>query len=135
MLSGMLDEYSTSNLGGGLARLIGMLITRDELVKDGLVFIGYGLNIYGYVSVKRYADIFDFGFFPFMLSSFGVIISVLGIIVVAIKAKSFLNDKSGMGFIFIPAFFATLTNSAGGLHAYALPMLMLIWGVFGIKDE
>lgn len=129
LLSESLSRYSTSNFGGGLARLVGILITIQDLRAGGLEFIGYGFNIYGYVALKKYGDIFDFGFFSFLLSSFGIFFASLGTLVLALKARSLISDTSGIGFILIPGLLATLTNSAGGLHAYSLPMLTLVWAI------
>ncbi len=125
--SNLLSDYSASHLGNGLARFIGVLVTINDLKTDGLEFTGYGLNIYGYVAVKRYGDIVDFGFFPFLLSSFGVFFSAIIILFIALKARLLITDSSEIGVILITGLFATLLNSAGGFHAYSLPMLILVW--------
>lgn len=134
-LSEIISTYSPDNIGGGLARLIGTVVTLDQLKSGNMELFGFGLNVYGYVTVLKYGDIFDFGFFPFMLSSFGIVIGILSIFILGRQVHREMNNSSGFGIILTVGFFATLTNSAGGLHAYSIPMLGLVLALFTFKNR
>lgn len=130
LLSAIVSNYSIDNLGSGLARLIGPIITVDELRASGLQNIGFGLNVYGYMSVQAYDDIFDFGLYPFLCSSFGIPLSILAVFVLTRSIKNEVRDPSGVGIIFLGSFFPLLVNSAGGIHSYSILLIPLFMAIF-----
>jgi ABC-type amino acid transport system permease subunit len=130
LLSAIVSNYSIDNLGSGLARLIGPIVTVDELRASGLQNIGFGLNVFGYMSVQAYDDIFDFGLFPFLLSSFGIPLSILAVFALTRSIKNEVWDPSGVGIIFLGSFFPMLVNSAGGIHSYSILLIPLFVAIF-----
>lgn len=134
-LGDVIANYSNDNAGGSLARLIGSIITLDELKSAGVQFLGFGLNVYGYISVAKYGDIFDFGFQPFLMSSFGVLGSTAAVALLVSRVIGMADNVSGSGIIMFSGLFATFANSAGGLHAYAIPLLGLLLAIFMPKPH
>lgn len=113
------DEYL-----GPLARLFGMIRVFDELHDAGARWIGYGLNVYGYVQTRESAEaLLDFGYPSFLFSSFGVLFGS-GLLILTLLTTSYcLFAKPKLGLLLAGFVVATLANSAAGIHAYAIPMM------------
>jgi hypothetical protein len=118
--------YSIDNMGGGLARFIGQLMALDEMRSAGVQYVGYGLNVYGTLSVERHGDVLDFGFTSYLLTSFGIPAGLLAVAWIVRCSSRALVRGGALGVVLVSGVVATLGNSAGGLHAYALPLLLMI---------
>ena len=123
LLGTIISTYSIDNLGGSLARLIGPIVTIDELRKFGLQYLGFGLNVYGYMCIHRFGDIFDFGLFPYMLSSFGIPLGLMGLWIIVSRVVGELKNGNLFGLIGLGVLLATTVNSAGGIHAYTILLI------------
>jgi hypothetical protein len=123
--------YSLDNMGGGLARVVGQLMAFDMMQTAGVQNVGYGLNVFGTLSVEKYGDVLDFGYPAYLMTSYGIplgMVLVGWLLVIAIRE---LKRGGEVGVVMVSGVVATLGNSAGGLHAYALPMLLMIVAAIG----
>jgi hypothetical protein len=125
------SSVSPDSLGGALARLAGVFAVAGDLQLSESRFCGFGLSIFGYVSTLRLGDVLDFGFYPYLLSSFGVIGGPLLLVLVALSIVTFLRAEPHIGLIYAGFFIATVFNSAGGIHAYSPLILCALLTMIG----
>ena len=123
--SGQQLEVSES---GSLARILGSFFLIENMQRDGTTWIGYGLSNYGSIAEQLYGTVLDFGFFPYLVSSFGAAAGVAAIFLHLRKILAWNGTNDALFFVFICSFFGTIYNSAGGITTYTLPVLGLVAG-------
>jgi hypothetical protein len=127
LLAAYLNSGATIDLeeSGSLARLLGAMMMLNNMSIDGTTWIGYGLSIYGYIASQLYGSTLDFGFYPYLLSSFGIGIGTILIYLVGAQTLKIRRQDTGMFLISASALVGTIYNSGGGITAYSLPVIAL----------
>jgi hypothetical protein len=127
-----LADYLGSNVAvdvsesGSLARLLGAYQMLNNMENDGALWFGYGLSVYGYVANALFKSALDFGLYPYLVSSFGIIAGTVLIFVFGIRVASWGRIDPNIFLIFSGSLIGTIYNSGGGIMAYTLPLLAFI---------
>lgn len=111
---------------GSLARFVGTFFLIENMQRDGTTWIGYGLSNYGFIADQLYGTVLDFGFFPYLVSSFGVGLGIVAIFIHLRRILTWNGKHDALFLIFICSYFGTIYNSASGILAYTLPVLGLV---------
>jgi hypothetical protein len=128
-LSDSLVDYSPSdaNSSGSLARLIGVLLVHEALAKADAQYLGFGLNVYGYVATRQDSEsALDFGLLSYLTSSFGMIVGPALFTLLILSVARYLHRHPLFALFLFVFVVATMYNSASGLHAYSVPMLGIL---------
>jgi hypothetical protein len=118
--SGALIDIEQS---GGLARFVGAMMMLQNMATDGTTWIGYGLSIYGYIANQLYDTTLDFGLYPYLLSSFGILAGTVLIYAIAVQTLRIARKDVELYLIFAASLIGTIYNSGGGIIAYSLPLM------------
>lgn len=113
---------------GSLARIVGSFFLVENMIRDGTTWTGYGLSNYGYVADQLYGNVLDFGFFPYLVSSFGMAAGIAMVFLHLHRILKWNGINAPLFFMFICGYFGTIYNSAGGITAYTLPVLGFMAG-------
>lgn len=103
-------------------RIYGLMVTLEDIIKDNLMFSGYGVNGSSYIFVQRYEDVMDYGLLAFFISSFGVIFGLLLVFYIGKNLLRVYREDRIMGLIGICFFIAVLGNSAEGILMYSVSL-------------
>ncbi len=119
-------NYSTNiklEDSGSLARLIGSVTMLKNMEVDGTTWFGYGLSVYGFVANALYGTALDFGFYPYLVSSFGILFGTILMLILTSRVLQWQNDDRIIYIIFAGGLVGTVYNSGGGLIAYSVVAL------------
>ncbi|PWA09911.1 hypothetical protein [Flavobacterium laiguense] len=115
-----MDSSVLKNLD--MDRVYGLMVTLEDIIKDNLMFSGYGVNGSSYIFVQRYEDVMDYGLLAFFISSFGVIFGVLLVFYIGKNLLRVYREDRIIGLIGVCFFIAVLGNSAEGILMYSVSL-------------
>ncbi|PQJ34736.1 hypothetical protein BSZ35_09110 [Salinibacter sp. 10B] len=115
-------------------RFAGAINVYQQLQEKGLLWIGYGLNsaspYFRHVYTGTGTDVQDYSLFVTTFFSFGVM-GVLVLVLFVHRAIVIMYRKeSGLVYVFIPFFLASMINSAQGFVMYKFVILGIV--VYGV---
>lgn len=105
---------------GGLFRFTSVLLLLDQLQQSHHLWVGYGMGAHAQLMLESMDTILDFGLFPLMLSSFGLLGAVLlfGWLVATLS-----RSDDALAAYAVPFAVISCVNSAGGIHMYSVVLV------------
>jgi len=118
-------------------RFAGAINVYEQLQKNGLLWIGYGLNsaspYFRHVTLDTITKTQDYSLLLTLLFSFGIIGVAIFLIYCYLAAMGMYRHSSRMSYIFVPFFLTSMINSAQGFVTYKFVILGIV--VYGIGNR
>ena len=127
-----IDDIEALRLAG-LDRVWGFFKVFEEMSADSTLLLGYGLNTSSLIFPLRFGDIIEYGFFAYMIASYGVVFGVLVVTWLAIQVFNQFRINIKQSLLTLPMFIGILGNSAGGIVVYGFVLTCVLGVYFKMK--